>query len=48
MSFSLFNEEKEISVQGTEMRELSRTILQLMRKKLETEQSPVEKVDTFN
>lgn len=40
--------EKELSTQGTEMRELTRTILQLMRKKLETEQSPVEKVDTFN
>ena len=31
--------EKEISVQGTEMRELTRTILQLMRKKLEEEQA---------
>ena len=30
--------EKEISVQGTEMRELTRTILQLMRKKLDEEQ----------
>ena len=31
--------ENEISVQGTEMRELTRTILQLMRKKLEEEQA---------
>lgn len=31
--------EKEISVQSAEMRELTRTILQLMRKKLEEEQS---------
>ncbi len=31
--------EKEISVQGAEMRELTRTILQLMRKKLDEEQA---------
>ena len=31
--------EKDISAQGAEMRELTRTILQLMRKKLEEEQS---------
>lgn len=40
--------EKELSTQGTEMRELTRTILQLMRKKLEAEQPPEEKVETFN
>jgi hypothetical protein len=31
--------EKDITAQGTEMRELTRTILQLMRKRLEEEQS---------
>ena len=31
--------EREISAQGAEMRELTRTILQLMRKKLEEEQA---------
>ena len=38
--------EKELSVQGAEMRELTRTILQMMRKKLEEEQQ-AEKLDTF-
>jgi hypothetical protein len=38
--------EKELSVQGAEMRELTRTILQLMRKKLEEEQQ-AEKLDAF-
>lgn len=37
--------EKEISQQGAEMRELTRTILELMRKKLETEQVSAE--ETF-
>ena len=40
--------EKEISVQGTEMRELTRTILQLMRKKLEEEQAQSQTLDTFH
>lgn len=40
--------EKEISQQGTEMRELTRTILQLMRKKLETEQDQVPTEETFH
>ena len=40
--------EKEISVQGTEMRELTRTILQLMRKKLEDEQVQSQTLDTFH
>ena len=40
--------EKEISVQGTEMRELTRTILQLMRKKIEEEQAQSQTLDTFH
>ncbi len=40
--------EKEISQQGAEMRELTRTILQLMRKKLETEQEQVPTETTFH
>lgn len=39
--------EKELSVQGAEMRELTRAILQMMRKKLEEEQQ-AEKLDTFH
>lgn len=39
--------EKEISQQGAEMRELTRTILELMRKKLETEQEQVAPEETF-
>jgi len=40
--------EKEISAQGVEMRELTRTILQLMRKKLEAEQAQAQTQDTFS
>lgn len=40
--------EKEISVQGAEMRELTRTILQLMRKKLDEEQAQAQTQDTFS
>ena len=39
--------EKEISQQGTEMRELTRAILQLMRQKLDTEQEQPQPHDTF-
>ncbi|MGC3960511.1 MAG: hypothetical protein QM813_22050 [Verrucomicrobiota bacterium] len=39
--------EKEISQQGAEMRELTRTILQLMRKKLEAEQEQTALETTF-
>lgn len=39
--------EKEISQQGAEMRELTRTILELMRKKLETEQDQAAPEETF-
>ena len=40
--------EKEISQQGAEMRELTRTILQLMRKKLEAEQEQAPTETTFH
>lgn len=40
--------EKEISQQGAEMRELTRTILQLMRKKLEAEQEQTPTETTFH
>lgn len=40
--------EKEISQQGAEMRELTRTILELMRKKLETEQDQTQPQDSFH
>lgn len=40
--------EKEISQQGAEMRELTRTILQLMRKKLEDEQGQTQTEETFH
>jgi len=40
--------EKEISHQGTEMRELTRTILQLMRKKLEAEQEQAPTEESFH
>lgn len=39
--------EQEISQQGAEMRELTRTILQLMRQKLEDEQGQVQPEETF-
>jgi len=40
--------EKEILAQGAEMRELTRTILQLMRKKLEEEQAQAQPQETFS
>lgn len=40
--------EKEISQQGAEMRELTRTILQLMRKKLDEEQEQAQPHDSFH